>query len=65
VNSGTTPSERFIGKTFDLNHLKVFGSLAYVHVDKEGKKNWMQRPSKQHSLVVTKKQKALGVIVFC
>ncbi len=32
-----TPFERFIGKTHDFNHLKVFGSLAYVHVDKEEK----------------------------
>jgi len=33
-----TPFERFIGKTLDFSHLKVFGSLTYVHVDKEEKK---------------------------
>ncbi len=38
VNLGTTPFEKFTGKTLDLSHLKVFGNLAYVHVDKEGEK---------------------------
>ncbi len=65
ANLGTTPFEKFTSKALDLSHLKVFGSLAYVHVDKEEKKNWMQRPSKQHSLGMIQKQKALGVIVLC
>ncbi len=38
ANLGITPFERFIGKTHDLNHLKVFSSLIYVHVDKKEKK---------------------------
>lgn len=38
ANLRTTPFERFTSKTLDLNHLKVFGSLAYIHVDKEEKK---------------------------
>jgi hypothetical protein len=38
ANLGTTPFEKFTSKALDLNHLKVFGSLAYVHVDKEERK---------------------------
>ncbi len=37
ANLGTTAFEIFIGKTFNLGHLKIFGILAYVHVDKEEK----------------------------
>jgi len=38
VNLRTTPFERFTCKTLDFSHSKVFGSLAYIHVDKEEKK---------------------------
>ncbi len=37
ANLGTTPFERLTSKTPNLNHLKVFGNLAYIHVDKEEK----------------------------
>ena len=30
-----TPQEKFTGKKLDLSHLKVFGSIAYVHVPDE------------------------------
>jgi hypothetical protein len=33
-NGGLSPEHIYNGKAFDFNHLRVFGSLAYVHVSK-------------------------------
>ena len=29
---GVTPHEKFFGKKLDLSHVRIFGSIAYVHI---------------------------------
>ena len=35
ANRGVSPHELYFGKKSNLTHLRVFGSIAYVHVPKE------------------------------
>lgn len=41
-----TPFELWFGKKASINHLKVFGSEAYVHVQKEKRKKWNSKAKK-------------------
>ena len=34
----STPEEAFTGKKLDISHLKIFGSLVYIHVKKDARK---------------------------
>ena len=34
----STPKEEFSGKKHDISHLKIFGSLVYIHVTKDVRK---------------------------
>ena len=34
----STPEEVFTGKKPDISHLKIFGSLVYIHVTKDARK---------------------------
>ena len=38
ANGGKTPQEIYLGKIPNVSHFKNFGSLAFVHVPKEGRK---------------------------
>ena len=38
VVSMSTPEEVFSGKKPDISHLKIFGSLVYIHVTKDARK---------------------------
>lgn len=40
ATKGTTPEEIWTGRKFDLNHLKIFGCLAYVHILKNLRSKW-------------------------
>ena len=35
TNGGLSPHELYFGKKLNLAHLRIFGSIAYVHVPKE------------------------------
>ena len=34
----STPKESFSGKKPDISHLRIFGSLVYIHVTKDARK---------------------------
>ena len=34
----STPEEEFSGKRPDISHLRIFGSLVYIHVTKDSRK---------------------------
>ena len=34
----STPKEAFSGKKPDISHLRIFGSLVYIHVTKDARK---------------------------
>ena len=34
----STPEEAFTGKKLDISHLKIFGSLVYIHMTKDARK---------------------------
>ena len=36
--SMSTPEEAFFGKKPDISHLRIFGSLIYIHVTKDTRK---------------------------
>ena len=38
ANLGMTPEQRYSGKLPHVNHLKIFGSLAFVHIPKTNRK---------------------------
>jgi hypothetical protein len=38
ANGGMTPEEKYSGTKPKVNHLRIFGSLAYLHVPKENRK---------------------------
>jgi hypothetical protein len=37
ANSGRIPKELYLGTILDVYHLRIFGSIAYVHVPKRKK----------------------------
>ncbi len=37
VDSGMTPLEKYTRINLDLNHLRIFGCVAHVHVDKKNR----------------------------
>ena len=38
ANLGKTPEERYTGKIPNVTHLKIFGSIAFVHIPKTDRK---------------------------
>lgn len=45
-----TPEEAWTGKKPDINHLRVFGSSAYVHIPREKREKWDAK-SQEHLFV--------------
>lgn len=45
-NQGKTPYEMWTGRKPRLDHIKVFGSEAYVHVAKQSRKKWDKKSQK-------------------
>jgi len=46
MNSGTTPYEMWMGKKPTLSHLRIFGSEAYVYIDKQFRKKFDPKAKK-------------------
>jgi len=46
INSGTTPYEMWMGKKPTLSHVRIFGSEAYVYIDKQFRKKFDPKAKK-------------------
>ena len=57
TNGGVTPHELYFGQKSNLGYLKVFGSIAYVHVPKEKRRKLNLKAEKCILVSYSAKQK--------
>ena len=55
---GTTPFEQWFGRKPDVSHLKIFGSVAYLHIPKDERNKFDAKSEKYHLIGYSETQKA-------
>lgn len=61
---GKTPQEAWSGRKPNISHLRVFGSIAYVHVPNEKRNKLDDKSEKSYSSAMTQIQKATNFTIL-